>query len=232
MVAKITEAPKHHSQAKHQALIRDGFRCVVTGVYDETARPNVSVEEIVLARGIVNTECAHIVPDSTYFNVGANSSGDKRDHSASVLAVLKRFGYTVDNLNGEKVHSLFNVMTLHHDVHDYFDRLGFWFEKTATPNCYKIRTADPLILLLVLRPHVDRVTFTTPDAVKLPLPSPDLLALHGVCAQVAQLSGAGEYIDRIHEDMEEIGVLASDGTSSDILHHALMTRGSRGITIR
>ena len=73
--------------------------------------------------------------------------------------------------------------------------------------------------------------FTTPDPVKLPLPSPDLLALHAACAQVAHLSGAGEYLDRILEDMEQMDVLAHDGTSSDVLYHALMTLGSRANTI-
>jgi hypothetical protein len=77
----------------------------------------------------------------------------------------------------------------------------------------------------------DQIIFTTPDPVKLPLPSPDLLALHAACAQVAHLSGAGEYVDRILEDMEQIDVLAHDGTSSDVLHHALMTLGSRAVTV-
>ena len=72
--------------------------------------------------------------------------------------------------------------------------------------------------------------FTTVDPDKLPLPSPELLALHAACAKVAHLSGAGEYVDRIIEDMEQIDVLAYDGTSSDILHHALITLSSRVIT--
>ena len=72
--------------------------------------------------------------------------------------------------------------------------------------------------------------FTTVDPDKLPLPSPELLALHAACAKVAHLSGAGEYVDRILEDMEQIDVLAYDGTSSDILRHALITLGSRVIT--
>jgi hypothetical protein len=58
--------------------------------------------------------------------------------------------------------------------------------------------------------------FTTPDPVNLPLPSPHLIALHAACAKVAHLSGAGEYIDHIHENMEEISVLAHDGTSSEV----------------
>ena len=73
----------------------------------------------------------------------------------------------------------------------------------------------------------DQVVFTTPDPVKLPLLSPDLLALHAARAQVSHLSGAREIIYRILEDMEQIDVLAHDCTSSDVLHHALMTLGSR-----
>ena len=48
-----------------------------------------------------------------------------------MLAVLKGFGYNVDNLNGTKVHSLFNVITMEKNVHDLFDRLELWFEKTV-----------------------------------------------------------------------------------------------------
>jgi len=174
----------------------------------------------------VYTECAHIVPDSTYFNMSVNSP-DKRDYSASVLAVLHRFGLYFDKLNGERVHSLFNVMTMQMDAHDLFDRLELWFERTATPNCYNVRmTPDRRILS-----YPDVVTFTTPDPVGLPLPSPDLLALHEACAQVAHLSGAGEYVDRIIEEMEGMNELAYDGTSSDVLHHFLMNPGSRPITI-
>jgi len=53
-------------------------------------------------------------------------------YSASVLAILKRFGYDVESLNGPKVHSLFNVMTMQKDVHDWFDRLHLWFEATVS----------------------------------------------------------------------------------------------------
>jgi hypothetical protein len=49
-----------------------------------------------------------------------------------VLAVLKRFGYDVENLNGSKVHSLYNVLTMEKNVHDWFDRLEMWFERTVS----------------------------------------------------------------------------------------------------
>ena len=52
----------------------------------------------------------------------------QKAYSASLLAVLKRFGYDVESLNGAKVHSLFNVMTMERNAHDLFDRLHLWLE--------------------------------------------------------------------------------------------------------
>jgi hypothetical protein len=56
----------------------------------------------------------------------------QKAYSASVLAVLKRFGYDVESLNGPKVHSLFNVVTMEQNAHDWFDRLQLWFEATVS----------------------------------------------------------------------------------------------------
>ena len=35
------------------------------------------------------------------------------------------------------------------------------------------------------------------------------------------MSGAAEYLDTVLRDVEEIGVLAEDGGSADVLYHAL-----------
>lgn len=94
----------------------------------------------------------------------------------------------------------------------------------ATENCYKIQKPHTFLL-----PRNEQVTFTTPDPVNLPLPSPHLLALHATCAQVANLSGAKKYLDSVFQDMEEMDVLAEDGSSTEVLHHALMTVGSAGV---
>ena len=65
------------------------------------------------------------------------------------------------------------------------------------------------------------VTFTTPDPVKLPVPSRAYLELHAACCRVAHLSGAGEHIDTILREMEDIQVLSQDGTSAEALQYAL-----------
>ena len=63
---------------------------------------------------------------------------------------------------------------------------------------------------------------TSSDPAKLPVPSPKLIALHAVCAKVAHLSGAGEYIDKLDQDADDLDVLAGDGGSSDILTYAIL----------
>ena len=75
------------------------------------------------------------------------------------------------------------------------------------------------------------MTFTSPDPSILPYPSQKLLALHAACAKVAHLSGAGEYIDKFDRDADDLDVLATDGSSSAILTHALLKSASRPISI-
>jgi len=134
-----------------EALIRDGYKCVLTGKYDSQALdvPDID-EETIIRVGAVNTRCAHIAPESTYFNDFEHPNSPEKVrtygflaaasefilvqtlYSASFLAVLKRFGYDAEKLDGEKVHSLFNVMTMQHDVYYLFDRLELWFEATVS----------------------------------------------------------------------------------------------------
>ena len=93
-------------------------------------------------------------------------------------------------------------------------KLGF----QDIPNTYRLRSARPF--------HIDpqwksTVKFTTPDPAKLPVPSPAYLELHAACCRIADLSGAGEYIETILRDMEDIQVLSQDGTSAEVLQYAL-----------
>jgi hypothetical protein len=76
------------------------------------------------------------------------------------------------------------------------------------------------------------VTFSTTDAEHLPVPSRELLALHATCCKVAHFSGAAEYIDRTYLDEEETGVLASDGTSGDMLTYALLALSNDAVSVQ
>ncbi|KAF9061998.1 hypothetical protein BDP27DRAFT_1484480 [Rhodocollybia butyracea] len=217
---QIHQAPENHQQAKDWALFRDGYRCVATKVFDanyslqgyhEDYPDTTELQQYSAAA----TNCAHIIPASTYFKF---SKDKKKDYAASVLAVLERFGYNINKLDGRNIHSMYNVMTLHGLVHDYFDQLRLWFETTDTPHRYEIKTL--ISYESTLRNVSPITTLTTPDPL-IPLPDPKLLALHATCAKVAHLSGAGEYVDRVQRDFDRLDVLAEDGGSSDVLFHAL-----------
>ena len=59
----------------------------------------------------------------------------------------------------------------------------------------------------------------------LPLPNPAYLGIHAACCRVAHLSGAGEYMDKVSEDLEDILVLSEDGSSADLLSFVLQPYG-------
>ncbi|KAI9509931.1 hypothetical protein F5148DRAFT_1011536 [Russula earlei] len=212
----VSEAPKDHRDAKRKALIRDNWRCVVTGFVDLNAPEDIIAQSEQPPRGI-NTECAHIIPEATFFGVNPKSEENtKLDFSATILAVLQRFHYDISKFNGEKVHSLTNVMTLEKNVHDRFDQLELYFEATSQKDHYEVKCYG------LMPPLFQQfVAFSTTDPEHLPVPSPELLAFHATCCKVANLSGAAEYIDRVYRDADEMGVLASDGASGDVLGYLL-----------
>ncbi|KAF8138929.1 hypothetical protein EV363DRAFT_553096 [Boletus edulis] len=188
----ITRAPKSHKDAKYHALIRDNWRCIVTGTLDRRVPERIAQFDPTTVA--VNTRCAHIFPEATYFGVEPKSKeNNKLDYSASVLAVLKRFGYDIGSFNGENVHCLTNVISMEFNVHEAFDRLKLYFEATSQKDCYEIKwfSCKPY-------PNVrEYVKFSTSDPENLPIPACELLSLHATCCKVAHLSGATEYIDEI-----------------------------------
>ena len=146
-----------------------------------------------------------------------------------------------DELNGSHIHRLENFITMNATKRGMFG----WLEETAsqgllhntrlfcfflkdiqitrgpwTPNCYRPNAvASPF--LSGIPPFV---TFTFTNAA-LPLPSSHYLRLQALCARVAHLSGAGQYIETVSRELEEICVLVNDGTSAldsaDALRHVL-----------
>ncbi|KAI6155635.1 hypothetical protein BKA82DRAFT_991374 [Pisolithus tinctorius] len=218
--ATLQEAPQNHQAAKKLALARDGYRCVVTKIYDtSSAEHNKELVEILVSEGAETgpTHCAHIIPESINANIASGSH--KESYPVSVWAVLDRFGHQSiwEELNGDMIHRLENVMTMEPRIHALFDTLKVWFAETEEPNTYRLEATQTY--LLNKRPKY--VTFTTADP-KLPPPSPKYLAIHAACARVAHFSGAAEYIEKVFRDMEDIDVLAQDGGSSGLLHEAIL----------
>ena len=90
-------------------------------------------------------------------------------------------------------------------------------------------------------PTPSRVTFSVePSAAaaaeamnkKLVLPDPVLIATRAAYARVANLSGAAEQADRILRDLEDITVLADDGSMAELLSSRLSTSTSQFVDIR
>ena len=55
----------------------------------------------------------------------------------------------------------------------------------------------------------------------IPLPDRRYFQLNDVCARIAHLSGAGEVVEQLFRDMEDVKVLAEDGGSNHLLSLAL-----------
>jgi hypothetical protein len=98
-------------------------------------------------------------------------------------------------------------------------------------NTYNVCASPGSIIFRLNSKPQEQVTFSVPDDVireceakgkQIPaLPHPDLIALHAACARVAYMSGAAEYFDMLERDAEETTVLASDGSSTSLLHGLL-----------
>ena len=135
---------------------------------------------------------------------------------------------------------------MEHNLHSKFDKLNLWFESTdqvcyseicrscqltgVQPNRYKVcvfHGADKGYIhrnFMRPKPHIDgapMVVEFTSQFENAPPPSPHLLALHGICARVAHMSGAAEFFDQLQRDAEEIKVLAFDGSSAPLLSNLI-----------
>ena len=54
-----------------------------------------------------------------------------------------------------------------------------------------------------------------------PLPNPKYLRIHAHCCRIAHMSGAAVCLVILYRDMQELKVLAADGSSADVLDIAI-----------
>ena len=57
------------------------------------------------------------------------------------------------------------------------------------------------------------VTFVNEHPKEIDLPDPQILELHAAFSRVLYLTGAGQYFETYWRDLDEIGTLASDGST-------------------
>ncbi|KAJ7761778.1 hypothetical protein B0H16DRAFT_1719422 [Mycena metata] len=193
-VANEKTAATTQRGAHQNALVRDGFRCTLTGVYDTYSTqlfPAIDARSRDTNAFLGVAQCAHIFPETA-------EDGDKNRY---------------EKLMGPDVHEYYNIMTMRVGLRHLFDQLDFWFEEVVEEkNTYDIISHNDVVFRQFAAPP-RRVTFRVDPTLvaacnaagsETPkLPSPALLALRAVCSLIAHMSGAGAHGDQILHDPEE-----------------------------
>lgn len=61
------------------------------------------------------------------------------------------------------------------------------------------------------------MTLTDATGGKIPLPSRRYFKLHDACAKIFHLSGAGDVVEQVFRDIQNVNVLAEDGGSHNLV---------------
>ncbi|KAK0655444.1 hypothetical protein B0T16DRAFT_396971 [Cercophora newfieldiana] len=209
--------PERLGALRGLCLTRDRHRCVITRAFDhdelvkrlrqpEDDDGNVLYPE---RDDYSHLELTHILP----FNLTkVEGGGELSESKKAAIAILNMFDVGVIHLiEGVDIDRPRNAITLSLKMHRFFGTFEIFFERVAdddTANTYQIQAFRPFLAAHLQFP-VRRTLFSHPS---IDPPLERLLRLHSAIGHVLHLSGAGEYIDVILEDMEE-GVVREDGST-------------------
>ncbi|KKZ67875.1 hypothetical protein EMCG_06404 [[Emmonsia] crescens] len=210
--------PDQISVLRGVCLIRDHHRCVISRQFDQKeaiirlAQQDDSAQDDegnqLRGQSFAYLEVAHIIPHSL---TQSDADGQLSDSKKAALMVLNMFDCNVSHvIDGVNIDRPFNAMSLTPNFHTDFGNFSVFFEPVpGQMHTYHIDTFHPAGILPVL--PVTRTFYLTSDQSIEP-PSPRLLAIHRAIAYILHLSGAGEYIDKILQDMEEMRARESGST--------------------
>ncbi|TFK81067.1 hypothetical protein K466DRAFT_604815 [Polyporus arcularius HHB13444] len=196
------------------ASTRDRHRCVISGKVDPeviASRPGA------LSRGGTGfemTRVTHIIPFSLRDSTATTSAG----HLPAIWGALECFGGTsLSTLMHGGINALDNVITLSATLHRYFTELQVGLEPVPdAPHTYRVRTWGKVAPRLGLPKTVKLST-----ASGVPLPNPAYLALHCAICRVLWSSARAEELKEVLEDLEEVTLLAPDGSSANLINMAI-----------
>ncbi|KAK0705604.1 hypothetical protein B0H67DRAFT_604372 [Lasiosphaeris hirsuta] len=183
--------PERLSALRGTCLARDRHRCVITHAFN-----TMEAKERV----------AHIIPHA----LTKEEDSEINELRKAAIAILNMFDNSVIYLiEGTDINRPRNATTLSQDMHQCFGHFDIFFERIvdAPPNTYQIQTFLPF--LAGGRFPITRTLFTYPS---IDPPSERLLALHSTIGHILHLSGAGDYIQAILNDMET-GVVQKDAST-------------------
>ncbi|KAJ5254038.1 hypothetical protein N7524_011218 [Penicillium chrysogenum] len=144
-------------------------------------------------------EVAYILP--YYLATVAPSETDLSDSKKKALRILDIFDPRIIYLvNRPEIDSPINALTLTLDYHRLFGEFKIYFEPTKSSPFLR----DPLF-------PITRSLTLSPYRTVDPLSS-RLLGVHRAIALIMKLSGAGEYIERVLRDIEELDI-REDGST-------------------
>ncbi|KAK2785867.1 hypothetical protein FQN53_007243 [Emmonsiellopsis sp. PD_33] len=205
-------SPDRISVLRGTCLTRDHYRCVVSRLFDQNeamARfkqqgDNAQDDEgnPLAEQSFAYLEVAHIIPHSL---TKPEADGQLSDGKKAALAVLNMFDYDIVHLiDGANIDRPFNAMSLSQHLHTDFGRFSIFFDPIpGQEDTYRIDKFLPPALLPTI--PVTRTLYLA-DNGSIDPPSSRLLAIHRAIAHILHLSGAGDYIDKILRDIEELGV--------------------------
>ncbi|RSL78708.1 hypothetical protein CEP52_017609 [Fusarium oligoseptatum] len=191
--------PERVSALRGACLLRDRHRCVISRKFDDRealrrmqdARRQGSVAQdddgnpLVKGQGYDSLEVAHIMPHSL---TQLNASSQLDPSREAALAILNM-------------------------LHGFFGDFQIYFEPVGQElHTYRINTFIQDIMEYEF--PITRTLYLTESRTIDP-PSPRLLSIHNAIAHNLHLSAAGEYIDRILQDLEEHGVREDGSTELD-----------------
>lgn len=131
-----------------------------------------------------------------------------------MLQILTLFEPGITHLiDGQGIDSPRNALTLTHHYHRLLGEFEIYFEPIGGEyNRYTIRSTEKNPILCDRLLPVTRTLNLSPNRTIDP-PSSRLLKVHRAIALILKLSGAGEYIENILRDMEEVEV-KEDGSTN------------------
>jgi hypothetical protein len=109
-----------------QALIRDGYRCMLTGHVDEDHLDEPAVQPFANIPSCYTKPC-HIVSPTII--------GELKLRTNVVTLHSSREAAGRDISNGTHLRALQNILTLSHDNHARFDSLKLWLKPTVRRSC-------------------------------------------------------------------------------------------------
>ncbi|KAG7443750.1 uncharacterized protein BT62DRAFT_1078240 [Guyanagaster necrorhizus] len=166
-------------EAKKSALARDNYRCILSGTMDKKSYFDVPTSSLSLPTS--NQDIFILFRYSVKLTLVSRKT-TLRMHG---LSSSERFGFPniLQDLRGEKIHRLENILTLEYNLHLHFDDLTLWLEPTSAQ---RGRSLFKVLPRAVDFTSIQKSLFTT-----------GVERGHPPCCH---LSGAAEYLNLVEDD--------------------------------